>query len=140
MTGRLARMPAILALTIFLPVHGFAAEAVHKPMRHGQTQHDAASKQAMSEAVRNQIAAAWSLPAGLPGVDKVRIRARLRLDPSGNLKGDPAITASGGPEDTRKVLMASVARSIFRAAPFKGLPRDRYNDWRDIVLNFDAAL
>lgn len=140
MTGRFARMPAIFALTIFLPIHAFAAEPVHKPDHHRPKQHEAASKQAISEAVRNQIAAAWLLPAGLAGVEKVRISARLRLDSSGNLKGAPAITASGGPDDTRKVLIASVARSIVRAAPFKGLPRDRYNDWREMVLNFNAAL
>jgi hypothetical protein len=141
MIGRFARtLTALSSLIIFLPFHAFAAEPVHKPLHHRQAQHDAASNQAEVETVRNQISAAWLIPANLPGLDKVRIRARVRLDPSGNLNGNPDITAHGGPENTQKVLMAAVARSIFRAVPFKGLPRDRYNDWRDLVLNFDAVL
>jgi hypothetical protein len=141
MAGRFARMPVVLcALIILLPVHGFAAEPVHKPFHHKQTNQEISSTQALIEVVGRQVQENWLINPSLPGADKVHIRARVRLDLSGNLKGDPEVTAGGGPEDTRKALMASVAKSIFKAAPFKGLPRDRYNDWRNIVLNFDAAL
>jgi hypothetical protein len=140
MIGRFARiLPALGALTIFLPVHVFAAEPVHKPDHHRVTQHDAASKQAEVAAFRNQILEHWSLPAGLPGADKVHVRARVKLNPSGSLRGNPDITATGGPEDTRKALMMSAYRSILKAAPFHGLPRDRYNDWREIVADFNAG-
>ncbi|KAA0700876.1 hypothetical protein DTW90_04445 [Neorhizobium sp. P12A] len=140
MNGRSARiLTALCALIIFLPFHVFAAEPVHKPLHHRQAQHDAALKQAEVDAFRNQILEHWSLPLGLPGADKVHVRARVKLDSSGNLKGNPDITATGGPENTRKALMMSAYRSILKAAPFHGLPRDRYNDWREIVAEFNAS-
>jgi hypothetical protein len=135
--GHFARV--LCPLIIFLPVHVFAAEPVHKPLHHTQAKHDVLSKRAMIEVVGRQLRDNWSPPINFPDVDKVHVRARVRLDSSGNLKGDPEITATGGPEDARRALTSSVLRCIFRAAPFKGLPLDRYQDWREIVLNFDAS-
>jgi hypothetical protein len=131
MIGCFAR--ALFALIVLLPAGGHAAQPVRKSQ-------PASSMQAMIETLKAQLQAHWSVPADLPGLERVRVRARLKLTRSGDLQGNPVITASGGPEVSRKALVASILRSITRAAPFKGLPRDRYNDWRDMVLNFDAAL
>jgi hypothetical protein len=138
--GRIARTLAALCLLILLPVHGFAAEPVQKPVHHKHANQYASSTQPLNETLGNQIQANWRINANLPDADKVHVRARLKLDPSGNLRGDPKVTAIGGSEETRNALISSVTRSIFRSVPLKGLPRDRYNEWREIVLNFDAAL
>jgi len=67
---------------------------------------------------------------------------RVQLDQSGNIVGQPEVTATGGPEGTRRAVEGSARRAIFRSAPLKNLPAEKYDGekgWNTLVLNFDPS-
>lgn len=92
--------------------------------------------------VRGQIQGNWNMPGGLTGVAEVRVVIRVSLDPSGNIVGQPEITATGGPEGTRRAVESSTRRALLRSAPLQNLPREKYEGekgWNTLVLNFDPS-
>ncbi len=94
------------------------------------------------DGVKGQIQGNWSLIAGLTGVEEVRVTVRVQLDPSGNIVGTPEVTATGGPEGTRRAVESSTLRAIRRSAPLQNLPPEKYDGekgWNTLVLNFDPS-
>lgn len=92
--------------------------------------------------VRGQIQGNWSMVSGLTGVADVRVVIRVELDQSGNIVGQPEITATGGPEGTRRAVESSTRRALLRSAPLKNLPPEKYEGekgWNTLVLNFDPS-
>ena len=94
------------------------------------------------DSVRGQIQNNWAMASGLTGVSEVRVVVRVSLDQSGNIVGQPEVTATGGPEGTRRAVEGSARRAIFRSAPLKNLPVEKYDGergWNTLVLNFDPS-
>lgn len=91
------------------------------------------------DALRGQIQKNWSVISGIEGAEGVLIRVTMRLDPSGDIIGQPEVQATGGSENARRTLQASALRAIRRSAPFKGLPADKYDAWSEVVVNFDPS-
>ena len=91
------------------------------------------------DALRGQIAQNWSIIPGLADASEVRIRVEFKLDESGNVIGSPEVTATGGSSQTQQVLMGGARRAILKAQPFKNLPRDKYDAWSEVVVNFDPS-
>ncbi|RFB89066.1 hypothetical protein B5K08_19025 [Rhizobium leguminosarum bv. trifolii] len=63
----------------------------------------------------------------------------MKLDRDGQIVGVPDVKASGGSERTRKSFAAAGVRAIRRAAPFTMLPKDKYDGWKEVILNFDTS-
>ncbi|MBR0558181.1 hypothetical protein J5J10_21010 [Ciceribacter sp. L1K23] len=99
------------------------------------------SKLSMSEmdALRGQIASNWSVIPGLADAADVRIRVKFQLNESGELVGEPEVSATGGSPQTQQVLMSGARRAVLRSAPFSSLPRDKYDAWSEVVVNFDPS-
>lgn len=95
--------------------------------------------QSEMDALRGQIENNWSVIAGIEGADGVVIRVTMKLDETGDIIGDPEVTASGGSETARRTLEASAMRAIMKSRPFKNLPRDKYDAWSEVVVNFDPS-
>ncbi|MDO1582059.1 hypothetical protein [Rhizobium oryzicola] len=94
------------------------------------------------DAVKGQIQGNWSLVAGLTGVEQVRVKIKVQLDKSGNIIGTPEVTATGGPDATRRAVESSTRRALLKSAPLKNLPVDKYDGekgWNTLVLNFDPT-
>lgn len=94
------------------------------------------------DAVKGQIQGNWSMVSGLTGVQEVRVRIRVELDVSGNIVGQPEVTATGGPESTRRAVEGSTRRALMKSAPLKNLPVEKYEGekgWNVLVLNFDPS-
>ena len=92
--------------------------------------------------VRGQVQKNWSMVAGLTGVAEVRVQVRVSLDKAGNVVGEPEVTASGGPEGTRRAVESSTRRAVLRSSPLQNLPPEKYDGekgWNTIVFNFDAS-
>ena len=92
--------------------------------------------------VRGQIQGNWNMPGGLTGVADVRVVIRVELDQTGNIVGTPEVTATGGPEGTRRAVESSTRRALLRSAPLKNLPPEKYDGergWNTLVLNFDPS-
>lgn len=95
--------------------------------------------QSEMDALKGIIQNNWSFIPGLAGMDGMVVRARFNLDESGNLIGEPEITASGGEPSTQQVMISSARRAILRSVPFTNLPRDKYDAWSEVIVNFDPT-
>ncbi len=63
----------------------------------------------------------------------------VKLDRDGQIVGVPDIKVRGGSERTRKSIADAGIRAIRRAAPFTMLPKDKYDAWKEVILNFDTS-
>lgn len=95
--------------------------------------------QSEMDALRGQIQNNWSVIPGLADAADVRIRVKFQLDESGQLIGEPEVTATGGTPQTQQVLMGGARRAVLRSAPFKNLPREKYEAWSEVIVNFDPS-
>jgi TolA protein len=91
------------------------------------------------DALRGQIQDNWSVIAGMSDTQGMVIRAHFKLDESGNLIGEPEVTATGGSPSSQQVMISSARRAILKSAPFKNLPADKYDAWSEVVVNFDPS-
>lgn len=90
--------------------------------------------------IRENVAKYWNFPPGLEGARDVRVRVHLRISRSGEIVGEPKVTVTGGPKATQQAMAAAAMRAVLRAAPFKNLPIDQYDTWKEVSLNFAPAL
>ncbi|MFC5756320.1 MULTISPECIES: hypothetical protein [unclassified Rhizobium] len=101
-----------------------------------------ASKLSLSEmdALKSAIAGNWSVIPGMEGMADVRIKVHMKLDQDGNIIGEPEVEATGGDNDsTRRALAGGAYRAIMKSAPFSSLPKDKYDAWNEVVVNFDPS-
>ncbi|MGV1755618.1 cell envelope integrity protein TolA [Rhizobium sp. P44RR-XXIV] len=91
-----------------------------------------------TENIRNSVMANWPPPADMTGMKDVRVQVRFELDRAGNIVGKPKVTMTGGPENTQKAVAASALRAVLRSAPFKNLPMDKYDVWKEVVISFKS--
>lgn len=101
-----------------------------------------ASKLSLSEmdALKSAIAGNWSVIPGMEGMADVRIKVHMKLDQDGNIIGEPEVEATGGENDsTRRALAGGAYRAIMKSAPFSSLPKDKYDAWNEVVVNFDPS-
>lgn len=91
--------------------------------------------QSEMDALRNQIQACWSPPAALDASD-LKVSVRFRLDQSGMVDGRPSVTKSSGnraaDESARRAILICGQRGY-------KLPAEKYDAWRDVVVNFDPG-
>ena len=127
--------PSLLTLAL--------AVAVAAPAIAGSQTIDGAEKTHFSQAemlsLHEQVTRNWNIPADLPHADKVRVAVHIKLDRSGQIIGTPDVTATGGPEQTRNALAKSASRAVLRSVPFKNLPLDKFDAWKEVIINFDTS-
>ncbi|MDP9809988.1 outer membrane biosynthesis protein TonB [Rhizobium tibeticum] len=108
----------------------------------GSTKPSTGSKLSMSEmdALRSAIAGNWSVIPGMEGASDVRIKVHMKLDPDGNIIGSPEVEAVGGTnEATRMALASGAKRAVMKSSPFTNLPKDKYDAWGEVIVNFDPS-
>lgn len=91
------------------------------------------------DALRGIIQNNWLITPGMADAQDVRIRVTFRLDENGELIGEPEATASGGSPTAQQVLMSGAIRAVRKSAPFSNLPRDKYDAWSEVIVNFDPS-
>ena len=94
--------------------------------------------QSEMDALRSQIQNKWNIIPGLADGGEIRVTVSMQLDKSGNIIGQPDVTATGGSDATRRTLAGSARRAVLRAQPFE-LPLDKYETWSQVVVNFDPS-
>lgn len=90
--------------------------------------------------IQDQLLKCWSVPIGLANSrDPVIPTVRMRLNPDGSLASQPALTNSS-PNPLFRTAADSALTATRRCAPLR-IPAQfaaYYDDWRDVVVNFDA--
>lgn len=69
----------------------------------------------------------------------VHMKVHVKLDRDGQIVGVPDVEVSGGSERTQKSITDAGVRAIRRSAPFTMLPKDKYDAWKEVILNFDTS-
>ena len=96
--------------------------------------------QSEMDALRSAIAGNWSVIPGMEGASEVRIKVHMKLDPDGNIIGSPEVEAIGGTnEATRTALASGAKRAVMKSSPFTNLPKDKYDAWGEVIVNFDPS-
>ncbi len=91
------------------------------------------------DALRSQIQNNWNVPAGMSGVEGMVIRVHMKLDESGTIVGMPDVQVTGGSASAQQALSGSATRAVMMSSPFKNLPRDKYDAWNEVIVNFDPS-
>ncbi|MBB4236800.1 hypothetical protein [Rhizobium esperanzae] len=100
---------------------------------------DAAISDKPAVDLQHAIASSFDLPPEQARDGGVVITIHLWLDKNGAIIGSPKVTASGGTEAARKSLSAAALRAVRRSTPFTMLPKDKYDGWQEVILNFDTS-
>lgn len=94
--------------------------------------------QSEMDALRGQIQKYWNIIPGMADGGDVRVTVKMRLDQSGNIVGNPEVSASGGSPGTQQTLAGSARRAVLRAQPYT-LPAEKYASWSEVIVHFDPS-
>ncbi|MBN8949414.1 MULTISPECIES: hypothetical protein [unclassified Rhizobium] len=98
-----------------------------------------ALRRTAGEDIRKSVIVNWLRPADQTDLKEVHVQIRFALDRAGEIVGKPKVTMTGGPQKTQRAVAASAMRAVLRAAPFKNLPMDQYDVWKEVIINFEAG-
>lgn len=90
-------------------------------------------------ALKGLIEKNWSIMPGQVTSSDIIITVRMQLDISGEIVGDLEVTSKGGDPAARTVLESSARRAVKKSAPFDILPKDKYDTWSEVVVNFNPS-
>ena len=94
---------------------------------------------AIEKLILNQIDESWSRPPGIKTSEEIIIKMIVRLDVNGNVIGLETHKNTLNAVNRDKMLLPyldSAVRAIKKASPFEGLKKDRYNIWKELIINF----
>ncbi len=91
-----------------------------------------------SDAIRAWVERCWEIPISAREGDSPAVRLRIAFNPDGTVSARPEVQNPRG-DSNFQVLANSAVRAVMRCSAEGGvrLPRERYDTWRDVVLNFD---
>ncbi len=95
--------------------------------------------QSEMDALRGKIQDCFNVTAGMADAEELRATVTVRLNRSGDVEGKPRVTASGGTTSVRRAFKGAVRRAVQRCAPYDQLPKEKYETWADLVVNFDVS-
>lgn len=89
--------------------------------------------------LRSRLRENWSPNHGAPGVERMQVVIRINLNRDGTLARDPDVIEGYDAGQSSEVFQAfseSAIRAVRKSQPFP-LPPDKYEDWREIEINFN---
>ena len=94
----------------------------------------------VEQAIRAQIERCWSAPAGASYAETLIVRIQIYLLPDGSLARLPKVLEEQRMVQDQFFRAAAEAarRAVQKCAPLD-LPRESYDVWREVVLNFDPS-
>jgi len=93
--------------------------------------------------LQSQMRECWNMPAGAPNPEQLIVQVRVFLARDGDLAQPPQLMPESRAAASSNRYMRTAAETALRAvnicAPYRGLPPDSYDAWRDIVMIFDPS-
>ena len=97
----------------------------------------------LRDALLSQIRECWNVPVGAPTPEKLIVQVRVFLARDGSLAQPPLLEPQTRAAAASNPYMRTAAEAALRAVnvcePYKLLPVDRYDSWREIVMTFDPS-
>lgn len=120
---------------------GGARRNTHDKAIGAETTNSTAAKLSQSEmdALRGMIEKNWSIMPGQVSSNDIVITVKFQLDQDGNLVGEPEVTGKGGDGSPLSALEGGAVRAVKKSAPFDQLPRDKYDTWKVVTVNFNPS-
>ena len=94
---------------------------------------------AIEKLILTQIDKKWSRPPGIKISKNLVIKMIVRLDINGNVVGlqvHKNTLSKINNDNLLQPYLDSAIRAIKKASPFEGLKKDRYNNWKELIINF----
>lgn len=114
-----------------------------KPSTGGATA--AQAKRSIDASIKGKVAPFWASnkPSGVD-VNKLRVTLRFQLNRDGSLAGTPVVVGSvqgvtDSNQNQKALFVEGAIRSIRKAAPFKSLPAEYYDQWKSWDLTFSIG-
>jgi len=104
------------------------------------TETGSASRLSQSEidAFREKLKTCWNPPVGAPNAEKIWVPITIRLKPDRTLAATPQVEMSAHDAFTQATIDSAV-RAIIQCQPYAMFSPQRYDAWKEIPLNFNAA-
>jgi outer membrane biosynthesis protein TonB len=90
-------------------------------------------------AFKAQVSKCWVAPAGTPGTPETNVLMRVALNPNGSLGAVPALIEGPTDVDYGFLLRDNAKLALQKCQPYRGLPADKYRDWKILELRFTAT-
>ncbi|MFN0191358.1 MAG: hypothetical protein ACKVP5_05180 [Aestuariivirga sp.] len=90
------------------------------------------------DALRQRLAECWSVPPGAREA-KIIVRVKFSLNPDGSVAGFPEVQNAGG-DRLFDVTAQSAISAIMECQLYDFLPREKYDLWREITINFNPNM
>jgi len=88
------------------------------------------------EAFKRKVQLCWTLPAGAPNADKLKVDITIRLRRDGTLDGMPQLDR-GGSDAFGRAMNESAMRALIQCQPYTMFAPEKYDDWKEIPMSFD---
>ena len=93
------------------------------------------------DAIRAQFMQCWSIPLGIPYDDTMIVKIKIYLNTDGSLLKSPEVVQhermNKPSEKYFRTLAESALRAVRRCDPIKVPDVERYENWKNLQLNFD---
>ena len=93
------------------------------------------------DAIRAQFMQCWSIPLGIPYDDTMIVKIKIYLNTDGSLLNPPEVVQhermNKPSEKYFRTLAESALRAVRRCDPIKVPDVERYDNWKNLQLNFD---
>jgi outer membrane biosynthesis protein TonB len=92
---------------------------------------------AIKNAIRRAMQQCWNVPAGAKDAANLVINLRMSLSQDGTVTNVQLEDSLFGKSDFWRAAADSALRAVRVCSPFKDLPRDRYDAWKEITMTFN---
>jgi TolA protein len=93
--------------------------------------------QSEMDAMKGLIEQNWTIMPGQVSSGDIVITVRFELDENGDLIGRPeVVTSKGGEASSLRALEGGAVRAVMKSAPFDKLPKEKYEMWKVVTINF----
>jgi outer membrane biosynthesis protein TonB len=90
------------------------------------------------DAIRQQLAQCWNIPAGARDAENLAVQIRVNLNPDGSVARAEILDTARMASDTfYRTAAESAYRAVLQCSPLQQLPVKKYNSWKIVTLNFD---
>jgi len=97
----------------------------------------------LKDALLAQMRECWNVPVGAPNPEQLIVQVRVFLAQDGSLAQPPLLEPASRAAASANPYMRTAAEAALRAVsvcePYKRLPPNKYDDWREIVMTFDPS-
>jgi hypothetical protein len=97
----------------------------------------------LQDALLAQMRECWNVPVGAPNPEQLIVQVRVFLAQDGSLAQPPQLEPATRAAVASNQYMRTAAEAALRAVnvcePYKRLPLERYDSWREVVMTFDPS-